>query len=233
MLVKSKCDDYVVYTKGNGDNYKKIFTDFIHNRLTIEKVFRNIEDTKVMLVNFDSKQYVLKVFKPREKRAERFLKSFFKGDYYLNLMKKTDELWSKGVQFPNDFYLLAEKKIFNYASLFIMVIEYIPGEELSAYRTVPDTLKQEIVTSISRLHENGMVSGDPHKGNFIVSDSGLRLIDLSGKKLTKRRIAKDYIDLERHIGINEFDKNFYYHWVKRRSQFRKRFKAFKATIKRK
>lgn len=231
MLVKTKCADYVVYTKGNGDVYKKIFTDFISNRLTITKVFRNIDDTKVMLVDFESKLYVLKVFKPKEKRLERFLKSFFKGDYYLHLMKKTDELWAKGVQFPNDFYLLAEKKIFNYASLFIMVIEYIPGEELSSYRTVPDELKKEIVSSISSLHQHGMVSGDPHKGNFIVSENGLRLIDLSGKKITKRRIAKDYIDLERHIGITDFNKNFFYHWVKGRSQFRKRFKAFKSAIK--
>lgn len=231
MLVKTRCDDYVVYTKGNSETYKNIFKDFIHNRLTIERVFRNIEDTKVMLVNYESKLYVLKVFKPREKRLERFLKSFIKGDYYLNLMKKTDELWSKGVQFPNDFYLLAEKKIFNYASLFIMVIEYIPGEELSNWKTVPDALKKEIVSSISSLHAHGMVSGDPHKGNFIVSESGLRLIDLSGKKINKLRIAKDYIDLERHIGISEFNKNFFYHWVKRRSQFRKRFKAFKMALK--
>ncbi|WP_306674618.1 lipopolysaccharide core heptose(II) kinase RfaY [Escherichia coli] len=31
------------------------------------------------------------------------------------------------------------------------------------------------------MHQHGMVSGDPHKGNFIVSEKGLRLIDLSGK----------------------------------------------------
>lgn len=231
MLVKTKCDDYVIYTKGKGEDYKRVFADFIHNRLTVEKVFRNIEDTKVVLVNFESKLYVLKVFKPKEKQLERFLKSFIKGDYYLNLMKKTDELWSKGVQFQNDFYLLAEKKIFNYASLFIMLIDYIPGQELSLYHTVPEELKKEIVSIISCLHENGMVSGDPHKGNFIISDNVLRLIDLSGKKINKMRIAKDYIDLERHLGINGFHKGFFYHWVKKKSQFRKRFKAFKLALK--
>ncbi|MDL4914482.1 MAG: lipopolysaccharide core heptose(II) kinase RfaY [Enterobacterales bacterium endosymbiont of Blomia tropicalis] len=76
-----------------------------------------------------------------------------------------------------------------------------------------------------------MVSGDPHKGNFIISDNGLRLIDLSGKKINKMRIAKDYIDLERHLGINAFHKGFFYHWVKKKSQFRKRFKAFKLALK--
>ncbi|TYN20971.1 heptose kinase, partial [Salmonella enterica subsp. enterica serovar Typhimurium] len=45
------------------------------------------------------------------------------------------------------------------------------------------------------------VSGDPHKGNFILQGNEIRIIDLSGKRPSRQRKAKDRIDLERHYGI--------------------------------
>lgn len=46
-----------------------------------------------------------------------------------------------------------------------------------------------------------MVSGDPHRGNFIIENGEVRIIDLSGKRASAQRKAKDRIDLERHYGI--------------------------------
>ncbi|WP_214276068.1 lipopolysaccharide core heptose(II) kinase RfaY, partial [Escherichia coli] len=34
--------------------------------------------------------------------------------------------------------------------------------------------------SMEKLHALNMLSGDPHRGNFIVSKDGVRIIDLSG-----------------------------------------------------
>lgn len=231
MIIKAKYGDYVVYTKEGSDIYNEIFTEFVNNRIKTEKIFRSNDNTKVSLIKFKSKRYVLKIFKPNDKKVERFFKSFFKGDYYLNLIKKTDEARSNGIKFPNDFYLLAEKKIFNYASLFIMIIEYIPGVELGKWDSISDEIKSQITTNISNLHANGMVSGDLHKDNFIFSENGLRLIDLSGKKISRKRIAQDYIDLERNIGITDFDKDFFYHFEKKRSLLRKRLKEMKSHLR--
>ena len=48
------------------------------------------------------------------------------------------------VTFPNDFYFLAERKIFNYASVFIMLIEYVEGVELNDMPIIPENVKAEI-----------------------------------------------------------------------------------------
>ena len=130
MVNQSKLAGYTVYTNGDDRFFISMLDDFLHSRLTTLKIFRSIPDTKVSLVEKDGRLFVLKVFTPKEKRNERFLKSFFRGDYYLTLFKQTAMLRERNVTSPNDFHLLAETKIFNFASRFIMIIEYIPGVEM-------------------------------------------------------------------------------------------------------
>lgn len=118
---------------------------------------------------------------PRKRKGMNVFKIFVKGDYYQNLIVETDRVRSAGLTFPNDFYFLAERKIFNYASVFIMLIEYVEGVELNDMPIIPEDVKAEIKASMEKLHALNMLSGDPHRGNFIVSKDGVRIIDLSGK----------------------------------------------------
>lgn len=233
IVTKAKFAGYTVYTSGNEQYFIDILDDFLHSRLTTIKVFRSIPDTKVSLIEKEGKQYVLKVFTPKEKRNERFFKSFFRGDYYLTLLKQTVMLRQRGVTFPNDFHLLAETKIFNFASRFIMIIEYIPGVEmdiLAEKGELTDQIKSQVLESVKVLHQNKVIFDDAHKQNFMLSDGQVRVIDLSGKSYSRFRAAKDFIDLERHFGIKEFRKDFYYQWVSKKSKFRKKFKAFKKRL---
>lgn len=92
-----------------------------------------------------------------------------------------------------------------------MIIEYIEGIELVDMPEISDEVRGKIKQSIYSLHQHGMVSGDPHKGNFILQGNEIRIIDLSGKRPSRQRKAKDRIDLERHYGIknNVRDIGFY------------------------
>lgn len=154
-----------------------------------------------------------------------------KGDYYLNLLLQTDRVRNEGVTFPNDFYLLAEKKIFNYASVFIMLIEFVDGVELSDVQDFDENIRTEIQSKMIELHQHNMVSGDPHKGNFILSQDGVRIIDLSGKACNAKRKAKDRIDMERHLNIRNTVNDFAYFSVIYRNNLRQKIKAIKAKVK--
>lgn len=103
MIVSKNIKNFKVYIKDNNEIYENIFRDFLNNNLDVIKVFRSIEDTKVSLINTPHGKFVFKVFAPKEKKAERFFKSFVKGDYYLNLLLQTDRVRNEGVTFPNDF----------------------------------------------------------------------------------------------------------------------------------
>ncbi|EDB1470586.1 heptose kinase, partial [Salmonella enterica] len=111
----------------------------------------------------------------------------------------------------NDFYLLAEIKTLRYVKTYVMIIEYIEGIELVDMPEISDEVRGKVKQSIYSLHQHGMVSGDPHKGNFILQGNEIRIIDLSGKRPSRQRKAKDRIDLERHYGIknNVRDIGFY------------------------
>ncbi|EIL6005001.1 lipopolysaccharide core heptose(II) kinase RfaY, partial [Escherichia coli] len=182
-------------------------------RVKTLKVFRSIDDTKVILIDTARGPLVLKVYAPKHKMIERFLKSCVKKDYYENLIYQTDRVRGEGIQSINDYFLLAERKTLNFAHYYIMLIEYIEGVGLNEYLEISEDLKEQLSESIKELHQHGMVSGDPHKGNFIVSEKGLRLIDLSGKKTTAVLKAKDRIDLERHYNIKNELKDFGYTYL--------------------
>lgn len=101
-----------------------------------------------------------------------------------------------------------------------MIIEYIEGIELVDMPEISDEVRGKIKQSIYSLHQHGMVSGDPHKGNFILQGNEIRIIDLSGKRPSRQRKAKDRIDLERHYGIknNVRDIGFYLLIYKKNSE---------------
>ncbi|WP_342323051.1 lipopolysaccharide core heptose(II) kinase RfaY [Kosakonia sp. BYX6] len=227
MSDKYKIGDYNVFTKSNGEKYLQIFNDFLTYNINVLKVFRSIDDTKVLLIDTQYGKFILKVFSPKEKKIERFLKSIFKGDYYEALFHQTERMRKNGVDTINDFYLLAAKKTFRFAHSYIMLIEYIKGVELADYEVIDDDLKNKIKASISELHQNGMVSGDPHKGNFIIQNGEVRIIDLSGKSPSLLRKAKDRIDLERHYGIANNIKDIgYYQFI-----YKKKFRNFVRKVK--
>lgn len=130
MIQKNKIKDLVVFTDENNSKYLNVLNDFLSYDINIIKVFRSIDDTKVMLIDTDYGKLILKVFSPKVKRNERFFKSLLKGDYYERLFEHTQKVRNEGLHSLNDFYLLAERKTLRFVHTYIMLIEYIDGVEL-------------------------------------------------------------------------------------------------------
>ncbi|MCK8143511.1 lipopolysaccharide core heptose(II) kinase RfaY [Citrobacter sedlakii] len=227
MITETKIKNYTVFVKQDGKKYIDIFTDFLNHNLSVLKVFRSIEDTKVVLIDTEHGQYILKIFHPKVKNTERFFKSLVKGDYYEKLFYQTDRVRQEGYDALNDFYLLAEVKTLRYVHTYIMIIEYIEGVELADMSDISSDIKSKIKHSIEGLHQHGMVSGDPHKGNFILQDGEIRIIDLSGKRPSRQRMAKDRIDLERHYGIENTSKDLGYYLL----VYKKKWRNFLRRLK--
>ena len=230
MIYNKTINGLKVFIKDNDPFYEQVLNDFLTFRVKTLKVFRSIDDTKVILIDTARGPLVLKVYAPKHKMIERFLKSCIKKDYYENLIYQTDRVRGEGIQSINDYFLLAERKTLNFAHYYIMLIEYIEGIGLNEYLEISEELKDQLSESIKELHQHGMVSGDPHKGNFIVSEKGLRLIDLSGKKTTAVLKAKDRIDLERHYNIKNELKDFGYTYLIFKKKIKKVIRDVKVKL---
>ncbi|EDS6439574.1 lipopolysaccharide core heptose(II) kinase RfaY [Salmonella enterica] len=232
MIIEKQVKNYTVFIKKDGEKYIDIFKGFLSYNHQVIKVFRNIEDTKVVLIDTDYGKYILKIFSPKVKKTERFLKSLVKGDYYEKLFRQTARVRHEGFEALNDFYLLAEIKTLRYVKTYVMLIEYIEGIELVDMPEISDEVREKIKRSIFFLHQHNMVSGDPHKGNFILQGNKIRIIDLSGKRPSRQRRAKDRIDLERHYGIKNDVKDIGFYLLIYKKKLRNFLRRIKGKEKR-
>lgn len=232
MIIEKQVKHYAVFVKKDGEKYIDIFKDFLSYNHQVIKIFRNIEDTKVILIDTNYGKYILKIFSPKVKNIERFLKSLVKGDYYEKLFCQTDRVRCEGFEALNDFYLLAEIKTLHYVKTYVMLIEYIEGIELVDMPEISEEVREKIKQSISSLHQHDMVSGDPHRGNFILQGNEIRIIDLSGKRPSRQRQAKDRIDLERHYGIKNDVKDIGFYLFLYKKKLRNFLRRIKGKEKR-
>lgn len=232
MIIEKQVKHYAVFVKKDGEKYIDIFKDFLSYNHQVIKIFRNIEDTKVILIDTNYGKYILKIFSPKVKNIERFLKSLVKGDYYEKLFRQTDRVRCEGFEALNDFYLLAEIKTLHYVKTYVMLIEYIEGIELVDMPEISEEVREKIKQSISSLHQHDMVSGDPHRGNFILQGNEIRIIDLSGKRPSRQRQAKDRIDLERHYGIKNDVKDIGFYLFLYKKKLRNFLRRIKGKEKR-
>lgn len=211
MIFKKKIGAFTVFIKDNNSIYEKALDDFLSGRMNILKLLRSEDETKVWLIDTEKGPMVLKLFVPKHKKFERILKSLIKKDYYQSLIYKTDNAVNHGATMINDIYLLAQRKICNYAYVHIILMEYIDGTQIINLEPISDELKSEIKTVLEQLHTYDMVSGAPHKENTMVTKDGVKFIDLSGKRCTCVSRAKDRMELERYLGIKNLKKDWGYY----------------------
>ncbi len=75
MITSIRYRGFSFYYKDNDNKYKEIFDEILAYNFKTVKVLRNIDDTKVSLIDTKYGRYVFKVFAPKTKRNERFFKS--------------------------------------------------------------------------------------------------------------------------------------------------------------
>lgn len=211
MIFKKKIGPFTIFIKDNNSIYEKALDDFLSGRMNILKLLRSEDETKVWLIDTEKGPMVLKLFVPKHKKFERILKSLIKKDYYQSLIYKTDNAVNHGATMINDIYLLAQRKICNYAYVHIILMEYIDGTQIINLEPISDELKSEIKTVLEQLHTYDMVSGAPHKENTMITKDGVKFIDLSGKRCTCVSRAKDRMELERYLGIKNLKKDWGYY----------------------
>lgn len=230
MIFKKKIGKLTVFIKDNDSFYEKILDEFLSNRMAIKKLLRSEDETKVWLIDTEKGPMVLKLYVPKTKRFERILKSLIKRDFYQSLIYRTNNAVIHGASMINDIYLLAQKKICNYAYVHIILMEYIDGIQIRDLEPISDELKLEITQVIEQIHSYDMVSGAPHKENTVLTKDGIKLIDLSGKKCTCVSRAKDRMELQKYLGIKNTKQDLGYYIYISIKNLKKTFKNIRIKL---
>ncbi|WP_234262477.1 lipopolysaccharide core heptose(II) kinase RfaY [Klebsiella aerogenes] len=227
MIEEIKHGEWTCHTKES--IYFNAFKDFLSLRFKVLQKYKTSAHTKVALIEVKAGLFIIKIHAPREKIVEKAFKSIMFGSYQVNLIYQIERAKLMGDTFVNDFYFLAERKYYGFPQVSVMLFEYIPGVNLDELTSVPNVVIQDIALSVNKMHALGIISGDPHRGNFILSPDGIRAIDLSGKNCSAKRIAQDNVMLERHFSIPA-KRNFWHFIVTFKNEKRRIKKALKLKL---
>lgn len=227
MIEKRRQGEWTCHSRGA--EFFDIFRDILALKLKVLREFKTNAHTRVALIETSAGRFVIKIYAPRKKRVEKFFKALLFGSYQENLIHQINRAKSMGDDFVNDFYFLAERRMFGFPLVSIMLFEYIPGTSLNELPTTPPSVIRTVRASVEKMHGMGIISGDPHKGNFIMSPAGIRAIDLSGKRYSSIRKAQDNIMLEKHFSVT-VTRDFWYHIVSIRKRQRHVLKKYKMKL---
>lgn len=191
-------------------NALPLFRKFIEGALSCAKVelLSNGPTGPVYKIEFEGRKYVLKHDLRKRHRFDFLVQSLIRGSNAFRLLRsleKASEKTPEETGFARVF-LVADRRLFGRVVLeSFILMEFVEGLLVS---TIPDGIvryKNECVRIVRWLHENNIVHGDVHPGNFIVDaqTQRVKVIDIAGKYPTELQKAFDCIRTEEKFGVEK------------------------------
>lgn len=186
----AEIDGYRVQWKDDGTDYPKLWADFKAGRLQTTRFFTNSVHRRVYRVEADGRRFVMKIDLETDARFEKRLWDRIGGTPYSRLIKFTNRAVNQGCSIVQDIFLVAEKMDGSSCREACLIAEYVEGrsfvaEEYVEGKTV-DQLERDfrpwlpaMGRALADLHDWGLASNDVQPGNFILTENGLKIIDLS------------------------------------------------------
>lgn len=196
-------------------------------------VLKDNHRSTVLRIDSNGEDLVYKV--PKEKNSRlwiRFLTWFRKGESFKNL-HSMNILTEIGVKTTKPI-LAVEKRAFGMVVNSWLLYEYLDG---SSCLDRPETYDR-VMATLKKIHNNGLIHGDPQIRNFIEKENEIYVIDANPKKagITWFDFGYEWAYLRKSApGIEEkfgdiLDR-FWYKYAFQYDLFNQRFSRFRKKIK--
>ncbi|HEF8771809.1 lipopolysaccharide core heptose(II) kinase RfaY [Providencia manganoxydans] len=218
-IITTKRNGYFVYQKQIDIDFAQIIDDYIQGKITGQILNSGNVERSVARITVNDKHYIIKCEKERDRRLEKRIMRVISGPYFSRLFHRLVRAQDQGCQITNDIYFVAEKIRFREALETWIIAEYVEGTVLSEINDIKPYYT-EIAKLINKLHSYGLASNDIHAGNFVLTESGLKIIDLSDFGNFAICKANDLVALKRFYGIEPEKKSVVYRFISLRNQIR-------------
>ena len=198
--MRRKIGDYDIYALDDGYDYWSLVERFRLGELSGSQVAGTSPKRKVFFIEHDGRTFVLKFAVNSHRSLESKLFAFLHGPLYARSMKKINRAIEAGCGVVQRIYLAAEKMRGGLSRESIIVAEFVPGTpldkmaDLSAYRS-------QVAGVVTEAHRYGLTVIDMHPGNFVATDEGLKLIDLTQRTSLAVGKARDLVRLRERWGV--------------------------------
>ncbi|HBO24693.1 MULTISPECIES: lipopolysaccharide core heptose(II) kinase RfaY [unclassified Providencia] len=218
-IIKTQKGGFNFYQKDQDIDYWQVIDDYIHGRIVSKDLGSGNIDRSVAMLNIDGRHLIIKCEKERDKRLEKRLMRMISGPYYSRLLHRLVKAQNQGCMITNDIYFIAEKVKCRESVETWIIAEFVEGRVLTELEDITPYYF-EIETIINQLHAYGLSSNDIHAGNFVLTDNGLKVIDLSDYGNLTICKVNDLIALKRFYGIEPTKKSLIYRLIMFRDNFR-------------
>ena len=218
-IITTQKDGFNLYQKDHDIDYWQVIDDYVQGRVVGKNLSSGNIERSVACINIDGRNFIIKCEKERDKRLEKRLMRIISGPYYSRLLYRLVKAQSQGCVATNDIYFVAEKIKFRESLETWIIAEFVEGTVLTEIQDITPYYL-EIKTIINQLHVHGLSSNDIHSGNFVLTDGGLKVIDLSDYGNLAICKANDLIALKRFYGLEPERKNLIYRLIMFRDSFR-------------
>lgn len=187
-LLQEKQAGWRIQWRNDGYDYPGLLNKFRSGALKGACLTTGSRFREVYRLEADGRKFVIKRDWEVDPRLEKKLWDWLGGTAYHRLIKFTTRAVLKGCQVAQDVYMVAERISGGRCLEAWLVAEYVEGQ--SFIRKFEDGQPAEVLEgfdqyvpqmneTLERLHDCGLASNDVHPGQFILTEEGLRIIDLS------------------------------------------------------
>ena len=231
MLTRSKHKEWTVLSSDADPAARRIFEKFIDGDtadMHVKTLKAGGDTGPVYEIEFGGKKYVLKIDLRQRHRRDYLVQSFFRGSNAFRLLRKMERALEKspGERGIARVFLAADKRdpvIGRIVFQSCVLMEFIDGKEIAQIPGGAETYGGECLRILHWMHDNGMVHGDVHPGNFMIENATgtVRAMDISGKAPTRGQKAFDIVHFEEKFGVPADRHNLSYFLVRLGLKYRR------------
>lgn len=218
-IITTKKNGYRVYQKESAIDYWQVIDDYTQGKLVGKNLNSGNIERSIARISVDGKSYIIKCEKERDSRFEKRIMRMLSGPYFSRLLYRLVRAQNQGCTITNDIYFVAEKMHCRESLETWIIAEYVEGTVLSEISDITPYYP-EITALVNQLHSYGLASNDIHAANLVLTDEGIKIIDLSDFGSFAICRANDLIALKRFYGINPEKKSLTYHFIMLRNSIR-------------
>lgn len=198
--------DYTILLKNDQVDYLGMFKRFCDGELETEAIPVSHSMHKVWRAKYADKTYIIKLDQEKPKHLENKIWAWLQGPFYSKQMKGVRKAIANGCQSVPDIYLVAEKRGRFLCESSIIIMEFITGTKHSP-QDKSKAAHKLLADAMLDIHKHGLALGDCNAGNFLITENGCKIIDLSWHGSALIGKAQDITAMQRRYGISIPAKN--------------------------
>ncbi len=224
-----------LFIKNDGTDYAAIWRGLMDGVLDNISKIRQTPNREVYHAMIGGREFLIKVDRKKPVNLDMKLWRMIRGPEYSRRMMAVSSAVSNGCTATQEIFFVAEKTRGLFKPETYVILDYLPGCPIADCEE-PSEYFEEAARMLSELHKYDLTLGDVNTDNFLRTDGGVKVVDLSYDGLAWSGKGKDIVRAKERFGVdvpvNSIAEKVAVRYTMLKNAFRERLSAIEASIRR-